>query len=79
MDRSRHTLNMYLNDENKDAVNNRKLLKKLDPVSNSLYEVELAKEQNEHVELLLSAFSSFNTLNYEGWNSATTFPPNFVT
>ena len=48
VDRSRHTVTKYLNDEKTNAAINSKLFKKLDPVNNSLYEVELAKAQIEH-------------------------------
>ena len=48
MDRSRQTVTKYLADEKTHAAINSKLFKKLDHVSNSLYEVELAKAQIEH-------------------------------
>ena len=50
MDRSRHTVTKYLNDEKTHAAISSKLLKKLDYMNSSLYEVELAKAQVEHKE-----------------------------
>ena len=48
MDRSQHTVTKYLTDDKTHAVIFSKLIKKLDHVNNSLYEVELAKAQIEH-------------------------------
>ena len=56
MDRSRHTETKYLSDKKTHAANNSKLLKKIDHVKNSLYEVELAKAQIEHKELIIVGF-----------------------
>ena len=56
MDRSRHTVMKYLTDEKTHAAFISKLLKKLDHVNNSLYEVELAKAQIENKELIIVAF-----------------------
>ena len=56
MDRSRHTVTKYLSDEKTHAANNSQLLKKLDHVNNSLYEVELAKAQIEHKEPIIVGF-----------------------
>ena len=54
--RRRHTVTKYLVDEKTHAAINRKLLKKLDLVNNSLYEVELAKAQIEHKEPIIVGF-----------------------
>ena len=56
MDRSRHTVMKYLSDEETHAAFNSKLLKRLDHVNNSLYEVELAKAQIEHKEPIIVGF-----------------------
>ena len=56
MDRSRHTVTKYLADEKTHAAINSKLFKKLDLVNNSLYEVELAKAQIDHKELIIVGF-----------------------
>ena len=57
VDRSRHTVTKYLSDKKTHAAINSKLFKKLDHVNNSLYEVELAKAQIEHKELITVGFS----------------------
>ena len=49
-DMSRHTVTKYLTDGKTHATISSKVLKKLDHVNNSLYEVELAKAQIEHKE-----------------------------
>ena len=56
MNRSRHTVTKYLSDEKTPAAINSKLFKKLDRVNYSLYEVELAKAQNEHKEPIVVGF-----------------------
>ena len=52
-DLCRHTVTNYLSDEKTDAALIAKLLKKLDHVNNSWYEVELAKAQIEHQEPMI--------------------------
>ena len=56
MNRSRHTVTKYLTDEKTHAAKKSKLFKKLDNVSKSLYEVELAKTQIEHKEPIIVGF-----------------------
>ena len=56
MDRSRHTVMKCLTEVKTHAAINSKLLKKLDHVNNSLYEVELAKSQIEHKEPIIVGF-----------------------
>ena len=56
MDRSRHAVTKYLADEKTQASINSKQFKKLDHMSNSLYEVELARAQNEHKEPIIVGF-----------------------
>ena len=56
MDRSQHTVLKYLTDEKTHAAINSKCFKKLDHVSSSLYEVELAKAQIEHNEPVIVGF-----------------------
>ena len=56
MDRSLHTVTKYLSDEKTQAAINSKLLKRLDHMNNSLYEVELAKVQIEHKEPIIVGF-----------------------
>ena len=56
LDRSRHTVTKYLTDNKIQAANKSKLVKKLDHVNNSLFEVELAKAQIEHREPIIVGF-----------------------
>ena len=56
MDRDQHTVTKYLTDENLHAPINSKLFKKLDHVNNSSNEVELAKAQIEHKDLIIVGF-----------------------
>ena len=56
MDRSRHTVTKYLNDEKTHAAINSKLFKELGHVNNSLYEVEVAKAEIEHKEPIIVGF-----------------------
>ena len=56
VDQSQHTGTKYLSDEKTHAANNSKLFKRLDHVSKSLFELELAKAQIEHKEPLIVGF-----------------------
>ena len=56
MDQSWHTVTKYLSDGKTHAAINSKLFKRLDDMKNLLYEVELAKAQNEHKEPLIVGF-----------------------
>ena len=56
MDWSRHTITKFLTDEKTLAAINGKLIKRLDHMNNSLYEVELAEAQIEHKEPILVGF-----------------------
>ena len=58
MDRGRHTVTKYLSDEKTHQAIKSRLFKKLDPVNNSLHEVELAKAQIEHKEPINVGFLS---------------------
>ena len=81
MDRSRHTVTNYLSDEKTDSAINSKLLKKIDHVNNSLYEVELAKAQIKHKESIIVGFFILqyaNTQNCECWSRITTSSPDSV-
>ena len=48
MDRSRHTVTQYLNDEKTHSAKNNKLFKRLNFITDQLYEVELVKSEIEH-------------------------------
>ena len=56
MDRSRHTVTKYLNDEKTHCAINSKFFKKLDHVNHQLYENELAKAEVEHKEPVVVGF-----------------------
>ena len=63
MDRSRHTLTNYLNDEKTYSANNDKLFKRPNFVSDQLYEVELAKSETEHREPIIVGFFTLQYAN----------------
>ena len=50
MDRSRHTVTKYLSDEKTHSAINSKLFKRLNQITDHLYEVELVKPEIEHRE-----------------------------
>ena len=56
MDRSRHTVTKYLNDEKTHGATNTKFFKRLDHINDQLYEVELAKAEIEHRESSIVGF-----------------------
>ena len=56
MDQSSHSVTKYLTNEKTHAAIISKLFKMLDPVNNSLYEVELAKAQIEQKEPIIVGF-----------------------
>ena len=56
MDRSRHTVTKFLNDEKTHGAINTKFFKRLDHINDQLYEVELAKAEIEHREPIIVGF-----------------------
>ena len=56
MDRSRHTVTIYLNDEKTHSANNIKLFKRLNFITDQLYEIELGKSEIEHREPIIVGF-----------------------
>ena len=56
MDRSRHTVTKYLNDEKIHSAINSKLFKRLKFITDQLYEVELVKSEIEHREPIIAGF-----------------------
>ena len=56
MDRSRHTITKYLNDEKAHGAINTKFFKRLDHINDLLFEVELAKAEIEHRESTIVGF-----------------------
>ena len=56
MDRKRHTVTKFLNDEKTQGAINTKLFKRLDQINDQLYEAELAKAEIEHREPIIVEF-----------------------
>ena len=56
MDRSRHTVTNYLNDEKTHSAINKKLFKRLNFITDQLYEIELVKSNIEHREPIIVGF-----------------------
>ena len=56
MDRSRHTENLYLNDEKTHKANKYRLFRRLNNVSTHVNEVELVKSSVEHREPIIVGF-----------------------
>ena len=56
LDRSRHTVTKYLSDEKTRGAINTKMFKRLDYINDQLYEVESAKAEIEHRELIIVGF-----------------------
>ena len=56
MDRSRHTVTKFLNDEKTNGAINTNFFKRLDHINDQLYEVELAKAEIEHREPIIVGF-----------------------
>ena len=56
MDRSRHTVTKYLSDEKTHSAINSKLFKRLNHITDQLYEVELVKSETELREPIIVGF-----------------------
>ena len=56
MDRSRHTVTKYLNDEKTHSAINSKMFKRLNHITDQLYEVELVKLEIEHREPIIVGY-----------------------
>ena len=56
MDRSRHTVTKYLTDEKTHSAINSKMFKRLNHITDQLYEVELVKSEIEHREPIIVGF-----------------------
>ena len=56
MDRSRHSVTKYLNDEKTHSAINDKLFKQLNFITDQLYEVEFVKSEIEHREPIIVGF-----------------------
>ena len=58
LDRSRHTVTKYLNDEKTHSANNSIFFKRLNFINDQLYEIELVKSEIEHREPIIVGFFS---------------------
>ena len=67
MDRSRHTLTKYLNDEKTHSAINNKLFKRLNFITDQLYEVELVKSEIEHREPIIVGFFNLQYAKLRMW------------
>ena len=56
MDRSRRTMTKYLTDKKTDSAINSKMFKRLNHITDRLYEVELFKSETEHREPIIVGF-----------------------
>ena len=56
MDRLKHTITKYLNDEKTHKAINEPLFKRLDAVQKDLYEIKLLKSTIEHKEPIIVGF-----------------------
>ena len=56
MDRSRYTVTKYLTDEKTHIAINSKMFKRLNHITDQLYEVELVKPEIEHREPIIVGF-----------------------
>ena len=56
MDRSRHTVTKYLNDEETHSAINNNLFKRLNFITDQLFEIELVKSEIEHREPIIVGF-----------------------
>ena len=77
MDRSRHTVTKYLTDEKTHSAINSKMFKRLNHITDQLYEVELVKpeiEQRTH-----NCWVFYNMVNRGCWNFTTISSKSFVT
>ena len=56
MDRSRHTLTKYLTDEKTNSAINSKMFKRLNHITDQLYEVEVVKPEIEYRDTIIVGF-----------------------
>ena len=56
MDRSRHTVTKYLTDKKTHSAINSKMFKRLNHITDQLYEVELVKTEIEHRKPIIVGF-----------------------
>ena len=68
MDRSRHIVTKYLNNENTHSAIINKFFKRLNVITDQLYEVEVVKSEIEHREPIIVQFFIFQVLSSICWN-----------
>ena len=56
MDRKRHTVEKHLTDEKTHSAKNSKVFKRLNHITDQLYEVELVKSEIEHRDPIIVGF-----------------------
>ena len=79
VDHSRHTVKNYLTDEKTHSAVNSKMFKRLNHITDQLYEVELVKLDIEHREHIIVGFLFYDMLNRGCWNFTTISSKSFVT
>ena len=79
IDCRRHTVTKYLTDKKTQSAINSKMLKRLNHITDQLYEVELVKPEIERREPIIVGFFFYNMLNRECWNFTTNSSKSFVT
>ena len=79
MDRSRDTVTKYLTDEKMHSAINSKMFKRLNHITDQLYEVELVKPEIEHREPIIVGFFFLQYAKQESWNFSTFSSKSFVT
>ena len=67
VDRSRHTVKKYLNDEKTHSAIKNKLFKRLNFITNQLFEVELLKSEIEHRESIIVGFFISQSAKLRKW------------
>ena len=68
MDRSRHIVTKYLNDEKTHSAITIKLFKRLNFINDQLYEVELVKSEIEHREPIIVGFFILQYAKLKCWS-----------
>ena len=81
LDCNRQPVTKYMNDGKTHIVINKKMFKRLNPITDQLSQVKLVKPQFEHREPISSVlgFLFYNKLNRESWNFSKNSSRSFVT
>ena len=73
MDRSKHRITKYFNDEKTNKAIIDSVFKRLNPVDKDLYEVKSKKSAIEHRELIIVGFFILSLQNGDCWSFTITF------